>query len=222
MDTKIMYDDAQPTNTVTRALPVLAIMAMTAVFCCRAVSASIGGAEIAEPLGWIPSTSEVFFQVAHYDDSHRANTIVRLVLGAKDHLFQPLKWSERSDVDDVSYARHLRELQARLHPLVERRTSTIAENETILRLRNLTNTSGHWLRYQVCVSWFNGICEGKVQAVVYREPSLRMLRVFAVRDRMIGVFSFVGQPFEVGYEIQIPALLPRANETVVLPDYGGR
>ena len=76
-----------------------------------------------------------------------------------------------------------------------------------------------WPRYRVRVSWFNGICEGSVEALTYRDQSVRLVRVYGfpptVAKRVIGVMSFIGiPPFEQGYEVQLPLLLPESGDPI--------
>ena len=111
----------------------------------------------------------------------------------------------------------MRKLTRSLAPLRELPSTTIPQEAKVAVLDTLENAYGHWPRYRVRVSWFNGVCEGWVETIVYRDTSVRMIRLFQVpgRKELIGVFSFRGIPTEGGYEKQVPVALPRDRNAIV-------
>ena len=115
------------------------------------------------------------------------------------------------------YRARLKTTTRGLKPLREQLTTTIPQISQVVLLDTLRNAGGSWPRYRTSVRWFNGVCEGRVTAVTFLDPSLRMIRLYLVpgSDRLIGVFSFLGIPWEVGYEVQVPILLPARDSVVV-------
>ena len=178
--------------------------------------ATTGGPELVRPLGWNPSSGAVFFSVVHVGESGNAPTILRLTLGSSANTFEPLGWSDGAD-DDSTYRANLRRLTRPLRRLPELWTTTIPQDHEVAALDTLRDDSGEWPRFRVRVRWFNGACDGWVEAVTYLDPSLRMIRLYQMPGRTdrIGVFSFVGVRTEFGYERQVPVLLPRDRNAVV-------
>jgi hypothetical protein len=199
------------------------VLARTAVGSALVVSATLspafastGGPELVEPLGWNPNSGAVFFRVVHVGESGDAPSIVRLTLGGGASTFEPLSWSDGA-ADDSTYRTNLRRLTHSLRPLRELLTTTIPKDHEVAVLDTLKDDHGEWPRFRVRVRWFNGACEGWVEAVTHRDPSLRMVRLYQVPGGTdaIGVFSFVGVRTEFGYERQVPVLLPRDRNGVI-------
>jgi hypothetical protein len=155
----------------------------------------------------------MFFRIVHGAETGNAPAILRLRLDDPAPRFHALAWTVDA-MEDSSYRLKERQITRRLRPLQERLSTTVAEHQQVLTSDTLENIYGRWPRFRVRVSWFNGACEGSVEATTYRDPSIRLLRIFQVPGRkdQIGVFSFIGIPVETGYEVQVPLLLPRRGE----------
>src|SRR5262245_16898256 len=88
-------------------------------------SASLGGADLCEPLGWDRTTREAFFAIHHVGDSGLPPTVVRLRLGGPDTVgCEHLSWSTVSGLDST-YETRLRQLTQKLTPLEEVRWTTM-------------------------------------------------------------------------------------------------
>lgn len=186
------------------------------VFFALPALATVGGPDLADCLGWEPDSQVVYFRIIGVDESGDAPTIVRLRLNGSRR-FEPLWWSVHT-VEDSTYKKRLGRVRRSLKPLREMPWTSVAENFAILSSDTTTMYFQTWHRYRVRASWFNGVCEGGVEATTYREPSLRLLRFYPVPggDESIGVFSYIGLPTESGYEVQVPILIPRDRDTVVV------
>jgi hypothetical protein len=180
-------------------------------------AASVGGPDLARPLGWDPSAKEAYFAIDHNVESDVAATIVRLRLTGPDTArCEPLWWSKGS-YDDSLYQARLRRLTRRLVPLQEQEETTVPYRvEIVSRDTFRTEWQGPFARYRVRGRF--GHREGTVEAITYIDPGVRMIRYYYIRelDVGIGVFSFIGIPFEGGYEVQIPAIVPSKRGTRVL------
>jgi hypothetical protein len=194
------------------SLPILAV---------HPAAGSTGGPELAEALGWDGSSGAVYFAIHHCDESGRAPTIVRLPAQGAVRSFEVQAWSKEGDPSDSTYRARMRQLQKRLRPLKETLSTSVAQRHEVAQLDSLKNFSGTWGRFRVHVSWFDGLCEGTVEAITYRDPSLRMIHLYEVpgRNERIGVFSYTGLPYEVGYEVQWPGR--QGRPTPALPIVGG-
>lgn len=181
---------------------------------------SVGGPALVEPLGWNPETGEVFFREIHVGESGYAPYILRLQLSETTHQFERVQWSIEVP-EDSTYQMNLQFIERRLSPLNQRLTTTIPSIYRVTEMDTIESGGIRWPSYRVRVRWFNGACVGSVEAMAYRDPSLRMVRLYSIlgRDDLIGVFSYIGIPFETGYEVQVPVLLPQERETVVELDW---
>ncbi len=192
------------------------IWAGLALLCSSAlVLATVGGPDLAEPLGYEPRTGDVFFRIISMNESGYAPSVLRLK-GRGVNRFMPLDWSVEVSEDSMYRAR-LKSVTRGLRPLRERLTTTIPQLSQVVLLDTLRRHGSNWPRYRTSVRWFNGACEGRVTAETFLDPSLRMIRLYEVpaSDRLIGVFSFLGLPYEIGYEVQVPILLPARDSVVV-------
>src|SRR5262249_45908712 len=114
----------------------------------------------------------------------------------------------------------MRRLTKKLVPLEEEPWTTIPGRVQIVSRDTFkTEWEGPYVRYHVR-GVFGGL-EGTVEAVAYVDPAVRMIRHYYVRELgvHIGVFSFIGIPFEGGYECQIPAIMPRKRGSRVLLEW---
>jgi len=196
---------------------LLLVMAFVGCSCLAIrVQATTGGPQLAEPAGWDPETGEVFFLLNYYDESGRAPMVVRLALEDSTYLFQPVPWSI-APLDLQSYEAELQTLRGKLKPLKEYPNTTIPSHQVVLSRDTLQIYIGAVERMRVEVRWFGGACEGKVLATVYRDPSIRLVRHYWIKERgvTLGVLSYVGDPFEGGYEVQVPLRLPRDRSVTV-------
>jgi len=144
-------------------------------------------------------------------------TIVRLKLDAPDTTgCQPVWWSKQASYGDSLYDGRLRRLTKKLLALKEVTQTTIPDLPEILSKDTLMTTwSGPFERYHVRMRFRT---EGTVEAITYRDPSVRMIRYYYFPELKVGVglFSFVGIPDESAYELQIPAILPMSRGSHVL------
>jgi hypothetical protein len=187
-----------------------------------AAGASIDGPELVDVLGWSASEHAAYVRVTHVNESGEHAWIVRLHV--QEHgpaATDTLAWSRGSD-GEPEYARRVAALRRGLTTLEEVPATTIAENRDVSRLDSLRSHSFTAARYRVRVSWFGGVCEGTIEAVTYEDPSLRLLRVYRVpgTERWLGIVSFLGLPFESGYELQSALVLPGRGEIVRIPEAG--
>ena len=199
-----------------KAAPALMTVLTFLIGCAPQSLASTGGADLVEPLGWNSSTKQVYFRVVHFDESGEAPSILRLQLAdPSSGQFETLTWSIHAS-EDSSYRSRTRRVVRALTPLHELLTTTVPENSRVIAVDTVETESYRWPRFRVRVCWFNGACEGWVEATTYRDPSLRMIRLYQVPGGtdLIGVFSYIGKPDESGYEVQVPILLPHHGDPV--------
>ena len=184
------------------------LLACTLSAACVAIAgATVGGPDLARPLGWDRSTKEAYFAIDHYGESGNAATIVRLRLSGPDTVAcEPLWWSG-GVLEDSTYKARFRRLMKKLSPLKEEFVTTVPGGFQIIKADTLKQFYT-FARYHVSARFSVG--SGSVEAVTYRDPSLRMVRYYFVPELGvgIGVFSFIGIPYEVGYEVQLPARVP--------------
>ena len=180
-------------------------------------AATLGGPDLATPLGWDPTTKEAYFSIEHVGESGDAPTIVRLRLAGPDTAgCEPLWWSKGVEPDSTYDAR-LRRLTKKLRPLKEEPITTIPDLVQIVSMDTFkTEWQGPFARFRVRGQFRAG--EGTVEAVTYIDHAVRMLRYYYVPELRahIGLFSFIGIPWESGYECQIPAIVPQRRGSHIL------
>lgn len=176
-----------------------------------AAIASTGGPEVAVPLGWDPAAGKAYVAVSGLDESGRAARVLAFAPGGPP-LGTALPWSG-GPVADSAFAREFRALTARLRPLAEEPAPTVLRR-TVLRADSLTAFERRWPRFRVRARGpriFNGVLE----VTTIGDPEVRVVRAYTVPGGgRIGVVSFRGLPFEDGYEVQVPALLPSDRDTL--------
>jgi hypothetical protein len=183
-------------------------------------AASLGGPDLCEALGWDRATKEAYFAIHHVGDSGLPPTVVRLRLDGPDTVgCQPLAWSKGAG--DSTYQANRRQLTRKLTPLVEYQWTTMPSLAQVVSRDSLARAGdGRYTRYRAR-AFFAGH-EGTVEAITYVDPSVRMIRAYHVPEVgvMIGVFSFLGIPYEGGYEVQVPALVPsKRGSRIVLQGF---
>jgi hypothetical protein len=181
--------------------------------------ASVGGPELAEPLGYDPRTHEAFFRQDHCNESDARPTICRLALRRGTRVAEPLAWSIGED-SDPAYVRRVAVLRRRLRPLRPHTAGTIPGVVTIEHADSVTVYGERWARFRVRAGWFDDAPAGDVTVTAYRDPAVRVVAWFDVpgESAVIGVVSYVGVPDETGYEQQVPVVFPAERQALTIPD----
>lgn len=185
----------------------------------RPAAASVGGPELSEPMGYDPRTHDVYFKQLHWNESDVRSTVVRLRPGHGPRLFEPVAWSIGED-EDSTYKARVAALARRLKPLRTWTWGTIPGSVTIAPADTVERFGERWARYRVSVGWFEGAALGTIHVVTYRDPTVRIVRWYAIpgSKEAIGVVSFVGVATEMGYESQVPVVVPREVEELTIPE----
>src|SRR5262249_43856835 len=163
--------------------------------------------DLAHPMGWDPSTKEAFFSIEHGGESGEAPTVVRVRLADPDTAGCEALWWSKAAQPDSTYDARWKRLTKKLVPPQEEAYQTIPYlTEIVSQDTFKTEWQGPFVRFHVSAGF--GGWEGRVEAIAYRDPSIRMLHVYYVKEAgvSIGIFSFVGIPWESAYEVQIPAV----------------
>ncbi len=190
-----------------------AIIAAGGAVVAPSANATTGGPELSEALGFDFRTNEVYFLLHQGNATGNAATVFSLNLMGRDHLFQAVPWSVDT-LADSAYEAHLAGLKKRLRPLEEIAWTTIADNRRVESADAVRKGADMRARFGVRARWFvGGDGAGWVKVIAYDEPSVRLTRLYAVPGKVdrIGVISYVGVPFEDGYEVQVPLRFPRSG-----------
>lgn len=167
--------------------------------------ASLGGPEVAHPLGWDPVEQRAYFLIAGLNESGLPVGIVSFAPGGPP-LGTVLPWS--AGPADSTYQRKLRSLKQRLRALTEEPIPTVLYGE-IVRQDSLVAFGTTWPRFRVSVRGAAHLFNGTLEVTTIGDPEVRVIRRYVVPKVMsIGIVSFRGLPFEWGYEVQVPAVLP--------------
>jgi len=167
-------------------------------------------------MGWDPETKEVYFRISGHNESGLAPTIVRLPLRRSPLQFDVLPWSAEADWDSA-YGVQVHRLEPGLAPLEEATDcSTVPDMTNVLESDSVGNDWYPARRYRIRARF--RCVEGWIEAIVFREPSIRLLRLYRIPGERIavGIFSYVGIPHEGGYEVQVPVALTRTEYNGVL------
>ena len=169
--------------------------------------ATTGGPYLSESMGWNPKTGEVFFRIHVMGESGYAPVIVRLSSRKLPLEFEAMPWSREAYAgsEDSAYAVQVRKIERNLLPLEpESGCSTIPSWTQVMEADSVSNKYFEARRYRVRA--YFGCAFGTVQAFVFREPSIRLLRTYRLPGTSVavGLFSFIGIPHEGGYEVQVP------------------
>lgn len=177
---------------------VLALLSITLASVARASS---GGPEVVEALGWDPLQRTAYFSIAGLNESGQPARIVSFAPGG----------SPRGTA--LSGTAGLDSLRKRLRPMPEGAWPTIPTLRTVLRVDALEAPGGRWTRFHVRARGsrlFNGVLE----VTTIGDPDVRVVRRYDLPDLRIGIVSFRGLPWEDGYEVQIPVILPGDRDTL--------
>lgn len=207
-----------PRGSLSHAARITSLIVVLLCACLASTArATIGGPELARPLGWNASSRTVYFEITPVGESGDASTIVALSVDDAAAGFRPLPWSV-STLENAAYRARLARLRRGLVELEELGCTSIPARVEVDRLKPLQTPDGaEFSRYRVTARDFGGFCVSGVQLTAYRDPSVRMLRVFRVPGTpvCVGIVSFIGLPFETGYERQVPICVSEESTQVV-------
>jgi hypothetical protein len=180
--------------------------------------ATVGGPELAEVLGWIPSEQKVFFRIHYVGESGEAPGVFYFDLTSADPAKpQRISWSFHRDFNDSTYSLRYARLLKRLTPLRQVVPSETFVLVNVIHADTVTNEwYGRWVRYRIRAR--SRFFEGTVEATTFGDTSLRVIAQYEIpgRSERVGIGSFLGTPWEGGYEIQVPFILPKRDEVVRL------
>jgi hypothetical protein len=88
-------------------------------------------------------------------------------------------------------------------------------SETIVSMDTLRGFDGNRPRFRVMAAGGQTI-DGWLDVTTIQDPEVRVIHQYRVpgREEIVGILSFIGIPWEIGYEVQRPILVPRMNDTL--------
>ncbi len=199
---------------MSRVRRILLVVPLLSVIAIGAVEASVGGPALAELLGWDARASKVFFRIQYVDEGNQPPRVFCFDLAArKPAQLTRVSWSER-DRQDSLYDANLAALRRRLRPLDEHLCETIPAETIVMGVDTSRTRNGPWARYHVRVRDPMCLGDATLEMTTVGDPCVRLIRQWTIpgRSERIALVSFRGLPYETGYEVQVPVLLPRPGE----------
>jgi hypothetical protein len=178
-------------------------------FAAVVARATVGGPELAEPLGWDPVDQKVYFGLIDRSGGGEPEGLVYFDLRAArpDHVVR-VPWSRGVlATDSTRVARWARVLR-RLRPLHFLVSSSIVSYH-VVAMDTLRSGWGDDARFRVRIFGLSSEFPRTITVTTYERPDIRLLALYQIpgRDERIAVLSFIGIPGEGGYEAQSPVLL---------------
>ena len=180
----------------------------------RKASATVGGPETVEALGWNSKTQVAYFAIHFEDETGRNPRIVGIpTVGNRRGQTFVLAWS-RTEGPDSLYDRALHSLRGGLKPLPLLYGRALLLRPQIVHADTLTQGDEKWPRFRLR-AWAR---PGTVECVAYCSTALAIIQHFGVPGRKdrFAIAAFRGVPFEECYETQVPFLMAAEGETVEL------
>ncbi len=190
---------------------VAALVAMSGIS-----RASLGGPSYVEMLGWKPKEAKVFFVVHDQDETGDLSGVFYLDLAGRDrNRAQRVSWSLDTTVARgwrvklEHYELKLKNLRSELARLRRRMAPTVPGWCEVLEVDTLRNATGPWPRYRIRVADASALGNDRLMVTSYKEPSVRFIDHYEIpgRRERIEIVSFIGKPYEMGYEVQVPIVL---------------
>ncbi len=173
------------------------------------VRATVGGETLCEVLGWEASTQRVYVHQWTADGGDSFGRVLSIDL-AGPHAGEPRPepWlrSGEGTANDPELQAQLRRLRARLRPLHPAAWQTLPIRSEVVASDSVANDMGQSRRLRMRV-WFSAGLAFEVttwgSSTVVRPAAYEI----PGRSDQIWILAFMGDPFEVGYETQVPVLV---------------
>jgi len=189
------------------------------VLCAGAARATVGGADVIEVLGWDATAQKVYVAQHYRGESGYPPAIASFDLkgaGAGAAVVEP--WSVSDTLGAAEYARRDRALRTRLAPLPPAPAVSIFDFTRVLARDTVEVGGGRWPRLRVLASRLRADWDGAFEVTAYRDPSVRVLSLHPIpgHAERLAIVSFLGIPWEGGYETQVPVVIPARADTLRL------
>jgi hypothetical protein len=176
-------------------------------------SASHGGPELCDVVGWDPVDRKVFVARHDWSESAAPPALVYFELDGK----QPCRavvvpWSRDMKLDETVRAQRWKKLRTRLEPLVPSPVALVPKQRVIVA-DTLTGPYEGMPRFRVEISSLGM----PLHVTTYARPDVFTLRLYEIPGRRenLAILSFTGIPWEAGYETQVPIVLGASCPTPI-------
>lgn len=178
------------------------------------VLGSLGGPDLVEVLGWDPADRKVYVAQHYRGESGYPPAIASFDLkSASPGRRVVLSWSVGTDGKE--YDRRARQLRSRLQPLPATPAASMFTRTQVVGLDTVEVAGIRWPRYRILLQRLDNDWPGTLEVRTYRDPSVRVLSLRPIPGEklQLGIVSFLGIPYEGGYETQTPVLLGNTPDT---------
>jgi hypothetical protein len=160
-------------------------------------------------LGWEPVDKKVFCLLTNLDQSSPGERLIYFDLKGS-HADRPVRvmwWTP--EFEDSSRATRWKAIARRLKALPLEVSVSIPQSTSVLKVDTLRTQWGDITRFHVGLSGFRNNALSRVEAITFRDPSVRLLSLHGIpgRPEKVAIFSFIGMDDEGGYETQVPMLV---------------
>lgn len=204
-----------------RLLIVAAALTITA-FGVAPSRAMTGGPDLCEVLGYDPRDEKVFVAIYHADESGRLPTVLYFELRASfPEVPRVVGWSRGSLPDTTRHGHELRKLKRRLRPMIQILWPSFVVTRIMERRDTTIRTGETTFVYHIDVPYQVGLWNQSLQVTAFRDSTVRLLSLYTVpgRRERLAVVSFMGIPYEGGFEVQAPALVRGRSHVVRWEQY---
>lgn len=177
------------------------------------VRATVGGETLCEVLGWEASTQRVYIHQSTADGGDSFGRVLAIEL-AGPHPGEPvpLPWVRTGEgtANDPELQAQLRRLRARLRPLHPAAWQALPIRSEVVASDSVANDRGLSRRLRVRVSFGLG---PEFTVTTWGSPTVVRSSAYEIpgRSDQIWILAFMGDPFEVGYETQVPVLVRKGD-----------
>ncbi len=195
----------------------LALLVLPAV--PRPACATVGGDWLCEMLGYEPSTQRVY---VHELDGTGGGTFGRVMYASCSResagVFRDLPLHpSKGEAGDPELLSRLAALRARLEPLRELSWPTLPFSAVVLQRDSIPSEFGQPIRLRVRAEFGPA-----VELTCWRSDAVTRPKVFELPDGAgwLWVIAFIGDPFESGYEVQVPVLVHTGTREAIPVAWG--
>ncbi len=207
--------DRTPIPSVTSRL-IAALSIATVLLHVVPARGTTGGPRLIEVLGWDPVDRKVFVAQHYRGESGYPPAIAYFDFAGKSP-GRPVvvRWSVSLDGDPASYGRRASALRGRLRALPRIPAASSFWITKVLATDSVDIQGIEMTRYHVRVSRLDTDWGGALEVQTYRDSSVRVLSIHPIpgRKERLAIVSFIGIPYEGGYEAQLPIMLETSSET---------
>jgi len=187
------------------ALLAVALLATTA----PAARATVGGEWLLEPLGWDAGAKRIWMHEIPTNEGEMFGAVLYFDLASADPAkLRNAGWSPTGEgsVEDATLQRRLAKLRARLAPLVPEADAVLPVHVEVVGMDSVLFMNRDWIHRARVRARFVGLDEYEITMFGPEWGISRSVWRVPGRPERLLVFSFVGDPAEGGYEVQVPLL----------------